>query len=65
MNKQAKKYIRKRKMIIDILLDIEVEYNNLRAEIYTTSNMSENQALIAAEKILNRFGMSKPSELDY
>lgn len=65
MKAESKKYLSKRQKIVDTITAIDVEYEDWRNEIFTSSKPDETTARKAAEEILSKFGVNKPKEIEY
>ena len=61
MNAKIRKYIRKRNKIASKIAEIKIVYEN--DFVYVETNPEHIDALNAAEKIMQCFGMNKPKEL--
>lgn len=62
-NKKELRYIRKRKQIISIMVQVKATYEDWRNDVYTETTLDENECKPAAEKILSKFGINKPKSL--
>jgi len=63
MTPQTKKYLQKRRSIANIIMQMKVEYDSPRNEVYTITNPDWWEARDCAEKILAEFGINKPKEV--
>lgn len=63
MKPETKKYLRKRKQIINIIMTIETRYESWRNNIDVTTTPEIWEARKAAEKILAKVGVNKPEEV--
>lgn len=45
-------------------MSVKVVYENWREDVYTEDYPSEPDAIVAAEKILSKMGLNKPSTLN-
>ena len=63
MELATKKYLQKRKKIANIIMSMNVRYENLREGIIIDESPDWWEARDCAEKILSEFGINKPKEV--
>lgn len=63
-NKKELKYLKKRKQIISIMVQVKAVYEDWRNDVYTETTLDESECKPAAEKILSKLGINKPKSLD-
>lgn len=61
--KERSKYRSKLDRVVNILMSMEVPYENWREQIYTSASPDKSLATQKAIEILSLFGINKPKDL--